>query len=85
MSINRGGTPLIWTHYLLKQVRMREKEEARWRGEIVVIVFGVLTILVGIVLGDEIYTKEVARFSPLWFPSIKSLCSFVLLCLSFFQ
>ena len=57
MSINIEGTPLIWKHISLKQVHKREKEEARWRGEIIAIVFGINLILVGIALGDEIYTK----------------------------
>ena len=68
MSINREGASLIWTHFSLKQVCKREKEYARLGGEIVVIVFGVHSILVGIALGDKIYTKEVVGFSPLWFP-----------------
>ena len=79
MSINRGGAPLIWTQYSLEKVCMREKEEAHWRGEIIVIVFGVLTILVGVVLGDGIYTKEVVWFSPLWFPRINLYVLFMLL------
>ena len=68
MSINREGCPLILTHVTLKQMCKGEKEEARWRKEIIVVVFGVYPILVGIALGDRIYTKEVVGFSPLWFP-----------------
>ena len=79
MSINREGAPLIWTHFSLKQVHKRGKEEACWRGEIDLIVFCVLTILVGIALSDIIYTKEVVGFSPLWFPRI-NLCVFCCCC-----
>ena len=68
MSINREGVPLIWTHFSLKKVHKREKQESHWRGEIVTIVFGVYLILVGIALGDIIYTKEVVGFSFVWFP-----------------
>ena len=76
MCINREGTPLIWTHNSLKQVHMREK---------LFLSLGFILSWLGIALGDEIYTKEVVGFSPLWIPREKSLCSFVLLYLSFFQ
>ena len=56
-------------YHIQENVHERE-EEACWRREIVAIIFWVLTILVVIVLGDKIYTKEVAMFYPLWFPKI---------------
>ena len=79
MSTNRGGDSLISTHLTLKQGNMKEKEYACWRREIYVVFFGVYLILVGIGLGDKIYTKEVVGFSPLWFPGINICVIFMLL------
>ena len=64
------------TLYTQASAHERE-EEAHWRREEESIIFGVLTIYVGISLGDIIYTKEVVGFSPSWFHR-ENLC--VLLC-----
>ena len=85
MSINREGVPLIWTHTQLKQVRMTENKRIDREEKKLLLSLGFILSWFEIALGDIIYTKEVIGFSPLWFPREKYLCSFVLLCLYFFQ
>ena len=82
MNINRWGASLILTHLSLKySARERERErDSTVEDEKLFLLLEIYTVL-----GWILYKGSFVGFSPLLFPRGKSLCSLVLLYLSFFH